>query len=430
MQIDLKYGNSYTQLKLDDKNLIGVLELKKSSGIPDVIKAEKEALANPIGSKKLSEIAKGKKTACVVVSDYTRGCPYSKPNFNLLLPIIDELHAAGIKDEDIKFLVGTGAHRAHTEKENIDNYGQEIVEKYQIISHDCDKNNVSLGTLSTGNELLIDKAWVDADVRVMTGLITTHYFGGFSGGRKGILPGIVDRETIRKNHAMIVHPDVDIAKTKGNPISDEMDEAARKARVDFLLNVVINDKKEIVKIVAGDLEKAYDEGWKACRDLYMVNFKKKADAVFACAGGYPKDVSLYQSQKTINNAKLLLKDGGTIVLISECSEGIGSDTFAKWLQEASSLDELLSTDPAKIVVGGHTAVGNAKVLKKFDILVVSKIPKAELESRFYEHSEGIDQAIKWVKEKHGEDFKSYVMPQGGLIYPCPEESIGCSCCSR
>ncbi|MGB2981624.1 MAG: nickel-dependent lactate racemase, partial [Candidatus Zixiibacteriota bacterium] len=297
------------------------------------------------------------------------------------------------------------------------------VDKYEVISHDCDKNNVSLGTLSTGNELLIDKVWVDADVKVISGLITTHYFGGFSGGRKGILPGIVARETIRKNHAMIVDPEVDIAKTKGNPISDEMDQAAHKAGVDFLLNVVINDKKEIVKIVAGDLDQAHDEGWKACRDLYLVPFKEKADAVFACAGGYPKDVSLYQSQKTINNAKLVLKNRGTIVLISQCSEGIGSDTFAKWLAEASSLDELLKADPAKIVVGGHTAVGNAKVLKKFNILVVSSIPREQLEMRFYEHAEGINQAIEWVKKEHGEDFRSYVMPQGGLIYPCPEGEV-------
>lgn len=423
MEIDLKYGRSHKQLKLNDKNLIGVLKLKESSGIPDVIAAEKEALTNPIGSKKLSEIAKGKKTACIVVSDYTRGCPYSRPDFNLLLPLIDELHVAGIKDEDIKFLVGTGAHRAHTKQEDIDNFGQEIVNKYQVISHDCDENNVSLGTLSTGNELLINKVWVDADVKVMTGLITTHYFGGFSGGRKGVLPGITARETIRKNHAMIVRPDVDIAKTTGNPISDEMDEAARKADVDFLLNVVINDKKEIATIVAGDLDKAYEEGWKACRELYLVSFNEKADAVFACAGGYPKDVSLYQSQKTINNGKLVLKEGGTIVLISQCSEGIGSDTFAKWLAEASSLDGLLNTDPAKIVVGGHTAVGNAKVLKRFDILVVSSIPKEQLEMRFYEHAEGIDQAVEWVRKKHGEDFRSYVMPQGGLIYPCPEGEV-------
>jgi nickel-dependent lactate racemase len=423
MQIDLKYGDSHKQLKLDDKNVIGVLQLKESSGIPDVIAAEKEALANPIGSKRLSQIAKGKKTACIVVSDYTRGCPYKRPDFNLLLPMIDELHAGGIKDEDIKFLVGTGAHRAHKDKENVDNYGAEIVNKYEVISHDCDKNNVSLGKLSTGNELLIDKVWVDADVKIITGLITTHYFGGFSGGRKGILPGIVARETIRKSHAMIVHPDVDIAKTKGNPISDEMDEAAGKARVDFLVNVVINDKKQIVKIAAGDVEKAFDQGWKACRDLYLVPFGEKADAVFACAGGYPKDVSLYQSQKTINNAKLVLKEGGTIVLISECREGIGSDTFAKWLLEASSLDELLNADPAKIVVGGHTAVGNAKVLKRFDIMVVSGIPKDELESRFYKHAEGVEQAIGFVKNKHGENFRSYVMPQGGLIYPCPEGEV-------
>ena len=418
MQIDLKYGDSHKQLNLDDKNLIGILELRKSPGLPDVIQAEIDALSHPIGSKRLAEISKGKKTACVVIADYTRGTPYKRPNFNLLLPIIDELHAGGIKDENIKFLVGTGAHRAHTDKENVDNFGEEIVRKYQVISHDCDKNNVSLGKLSTGNELLIDKVWVDSDVRILTGLITTHYFGGYSGGRKGILPGIVARETIRKNHAMIVHPDVDIAKTKGNPISDEMDQAARKAGVDFILNVVINDKKEIVKIVAGDLDKAYEQGWKACRDLYLVPFKEKADVVFACAGGYPKDVSLYQSQKTINNAKLVLKEGGTIVLISECREGIGSDTFAKWLLEASSLDALLNTDPAKIVVGGHTAVGNAKVLKRFDILVVSNIKKEDLENRFYEYAGGIEEAMGWVKEKHGENFKSYIMPQAGLIYPC------------
>jgi len=421
MKIDLKYGNSHKTLELNDKHVIATLELTKVPGLPDVTKAEIEALENPIGSPKLSEIAKGKTTACVVISDYTRGVPYKRPDFNLLSPIIEELHEGGIKDENIKFLVGTGAHRAHTDKENRDNFGEEIVNKYEVISHDCDKSNVSLGKLSTGNELLVDKLWVDSEVKVMTGLITTHYFGGFSGGRKGILPGITDRESIRRNHAMIIDPEVDIAKTKGNPISDEMDEAAKKAGVDFLLNVVINDQKQIVKIVTGDLEQAFEVGWKACRDLYRVPFHEKADVVFACAGGYPKDVSLYQSQKTINNAKLVLKEGGTIVLISECREGIGSDTFAEWLLEASSLDELLNTKQEKIIVGGHTAVGNAKVLKKFDILVVSSIKEDELEKRFYKYAEGIEGAIDWVKNKHGSDFKSYVMPQAGLIYPCLEK---------
>jgi nickel-dependent lactate racemase len=421
MKIDLKYGNSHKSLELDDKNVIGTLESTKVPGLPDVSKAERDALENPIGTPRLYEIAKGKTTACVAVSDYTRGTPYNRPNFNLLLPIIEELHDGGIKDENIKFLVGTGAHRAHTDKENVDNFGEEIINKYEVISHDCDKNNVSLGKLSTGNELLVDKVWVDSDVKVMTGLITTHYFGGFSGGRKGILPGIVARETVRKNHAMIIDPEVDIAKTKGNPISDEMDEAARKAGVDFLLNVVINDQKEIVRIVAGDLEQAFEAGWKACRDLYRVSFHEKADVVFACAGGYPKDVSLYQSQKTINNAKLVLKEGGTIVLISECKEGIGSDTFAQWLLEASSLDELLNTKQEKIIVGGHTAVGNAKVLKRFDVLVVSSINKEDLEKRFYKYAKSIEDAIDWAKNKHGDDFKSYVMPQAGLIYPVLEK---------
>lgn len=188
MKIDLKYGNSHKSLELDDKNVIGTLESTKVPGLPDVTKAESDALENPIGTPRLSEIAKGKTTACVAVSDYTRGTPYKRPNFNLLLPLIEELHEGGIKDENIKFLVGTGAHRAHTDKENLDNFGEEIVNQYEIISHDCDKSNVSLGKLSTGNELLVDKVWVDSDVKVMTGLITTHYFGGFSGGEKACFP--------------------------------------------------------------------------------------------------------------------------------------------------------------------------------------------------------------------------------------------------
>lgn len=417
MKIELKYGDSHLDLNLDEKNLLGILKLKETPGLPDVNLGLRQALDNPIGTKKLSQIAKGKKTACIVVADYTRGVPYNRESYNMLLPIVDELRAGGIKDKDIRFLVGTGAHRAHTQKENTDNFGEEIVKNFEVISHDCRNNNVSLGKLSTGNELWVDKLWVESDVKILTGMITTHYFGGFSGGRKGILPGIAGYETIRANHAMIINPQVDIAKTKGNPISDEMDEAAGKAKVDFIVNVVINDKKQIVKILTGDLEKVFDLGAEACRNIYKVEVDKLADVVFACSGGYPKDVSLYQSQKAINNAKLVLKEGGTIVLVAECREGIGSDTFSQWLYEAKGLDELLKTDPKKITVGGHTAVGNAKVLKKFKILVVSKIEKEILEKRFYHYAQSLDDAVKSVRESYGEDYKAYVMPQAGLIYP-------------
>jgi len=417
MKIELKYGDSHLDLNLDDKNLLGILKLKEVPGLPDVNSALRQVLNTPVGTKKLSHIAQGKKTACVVVSDYTRGVPYKRENYNLLVPIVDELEAGGIKDKDIKFLVGTGAHRPHTQKENLDNFGEEIVNNFEVISHDCKSNNVFLGKLSTGNELWVDRLLTQSEVVVLTGMITTHYFGGFSGGRKAILPGVAGYETIRANHSMIINPQVDIAKTKGNPISDEMDEAAKKVKVDFILNVVINDKKQIVKILAGDLEKVFGLGIKACMDIYEVGVGQLADAVFACAGGYPKDVSLYQSQKAINNAKLVLKEGGTIVLVAECREGIGSDAFSEWLYKAENLDELLETDPEKITVGGHTAVGNAKVLKKFRILVVSKIEKEVLEKRFYHHAQNLEQALSLVRERYGENYKAYVMPQAGLLYP-------------
>jgi len=421
MKIDLKYGNSHKTLNLPDKNLLKVLELEKSSGLTEVTKSTIEALNNPIGSKKLSDLAKSKKTALLIVSDYTRGVPYKKEDFNLLLPLIDELHKAGIKNEDIKFLVGTGAHRPHTDQENRDNFGNEIVDNYQVISHECDKDLVSLGKLSTGNELLVNKLVVESDIVVLTGLITTHYFGGYSGGRKGILPGVVGRETVRKNHAMVLRDGVGLAKINGNPISEEMSEAAEKAGVDFLLNVVINDKKQIVKIVAGELEKAFLEGVETCNKLYKVLVEKPADSTFACAGGYPKDVNLYQTMKTLNNAKQVTKPGGTIVLLTEAREGIGSETFDQWLSKATSLDELLATLEKDITVGGHTAVINSKNLKEFEVLVVSDMDKDTLEQRFFGYAESLDDAVEKIKDKHGVDFKAYVLPQAGLIYPCLEK---------
>jgi nickel-dependent lactate racemase len=420
MRIDLKYGNSKKELNLPDKNLLKVLELAKVPGVLDATKATVQALNNPLGTEKLSEIARGKKSAVIIVSDFTRGVPYKRGNYSLLLPIIDELHKGGIKDENIRFLVGTGAHRPHTDKENRDNFGDEIVDSYEVISHECDKNCVSLGKLSTGNELLLNKLVVDSDVVVLTGMVTTHYFGGYSGGRKGILPGVVGRETIRKNHAMVKRDGVGIARLKGSPISEEMDESAKKAGVDFLLNVVINDKKEIVDILTGDLEMAFLKAVDSCNQLYKVIVDKLADCAFACAGGYPKDVNLYQTMKALNNAKEVVKPGGTVVLITEAKEGLGSDTFDRWLYNASSLDELLNTDEKDITVGGHTAVINAKILKNYNVLVVSQMDKDTLEQRFFGYAESLDDAIQKIKSKHGENFLSYVLPQAGLIYPCLE----------
>ncbi|MCJ7459344.1 MAG: nickel-dependent lactate racemase [candidate division Zixibacteria bacterium] len=422
MKINLKYGDSYKELSLPDKNLLKVLELEKVPGLSDVNQATIQALQNPIKSKRLKELAKGKKTAVIVVSDFTRGVPYKRPTHNLLLPIVDELNSGGIKSENITFLVGTGAHRPHTDKENRDNFGDEIVDNFKLISHECDKDLISFGKLSTGNELLVNKLIKDSDLVVMTGLITTHYFGGYSGGRKGILPGVAGRESIRANHAMVCRPGVAIASLKDNPINLEMEEAAAKAGVDFLVNVVINDKKEIVNIVAGDLTDAFYAGVDACNKLYKVKINRLADAVIASAGGYPKDVNLYQTMKTMNNARQVVKESGTIVMLTESREGLGSDTFDKWLSIASSLDELLSTKEKDIVVGGHTAVINSKILKRNDVYVISSMKKDFLEQRFFKYAESLEDALDKIKSKHGDDFKTYIMPQGGLIYPCLEHT--------
>ena len=412
----LKYGKKEVRLPIQDKNIIKILNLKKQKALLNPENRLKSLLKNPINSLSLGDliIKKKAKKILIIVNDITRPTPYEV----ILPPLLDELHQIGIKKENIIFIIATGIHRSNSPEEIKEMFGENIVSVYKFLNHDCDDPNLKdLGNLESGNKLWVDPIVSDIDFIITTGVIVPHYFAGFSGGRKSILPGICGRKTIESNHAQMVHHNARAGNLKGNPVHQEMQEAAEKVGVDFNINVVTDENHKIVEMVAGELLASWQQGVEVCKQIYICPIKKKADVVIASAGGYPKDINVYQAQKALDNAYQAVKSGGSIILIAECSEGYGEPTFKNWIEEANSPDDIIKRLKKKFVLGGHKAYSIAKLVKEVEVILISSLPPEKVRKLFFISMENITQAIEYVKEKHGESFKAYILPSGNTVLP-------------
>ena len=412
----LKYGKEEIQLPIQDENIIKILNLKKQKALLNPENRLKSLLKNPINSLSLGDliIQKKAKKILIIVNDITRPTPYEV----ILPPLLDELHQIGIKKENIIFMVATGIHRSNSQEEIKEMFGENIFSAYKFINHDCDDPHLkNLGKLKSGNKLWVDPIVSDIDFIITTGVIVPHYFAGFSGGRKSILPGICGRRTIEANHAQMVHHDARAGNLKGNPVHQEMQEAAEKVGVDFNINVVTDENHKIVEIVAGELLTSWRQGVEVCKKIYLCPIKKKAEVVIASAGGYPKDINVYQAQKALNNACQAIKPGGTIILLAECSEGYGEPTFEKWIEEASSPDDIIGRLNKKFILGGHKAYSIAKLTKKAEVILISSLPQDKVRKLFFIPMKNISQALNYVRDKYGEDFQAYILPSGNTVLP-------------
>jgi nickel-dependent lactate racemase len=346
----LKYGKEEIRLPIEDKNIIKILNLEKQEVLLNPENRLKELLKNPINSPSLRELIFQKKASkiLIIVNDITRPTPYE-----IILPsLLDELHQIGIKKENIIFIIATGIHRSNSPEEIKEMFGENIVSAYKFINHDCDDScQKDLGNLKSGNNLWVNPIVSDIDFIITTGVIVPHYFAGFSGGRKSILPGICGRKTIESNHAQMVHPNARAGNLKGNPVHQEMHEAAEKVGVDFNINVVTDENHKIVEIVAGELLTSWQYGVEVCKQIYICPIEKKAEVIIASPGGYPKDINIYQAQKALDDAYQAVKPGGTIILLAECTEGYGEATFEKWIEEANSPDDIIKRLKKKFVLG-------------------------------------------------------------------------------
>lgn len=412
----LKYGKEEFQLTLSDRNVLQVLNLKEQEILSNPEDKLRKLLKNPLDCPSLEELILKKKAQkiLIIVNDVTRPTPYRI----ILPPLLDDLKKIGIKKENIKFVIATGIHRSNSAEEIKEIFRKDIFLNYEFINHDCDNPNLKyLGKLKSSNELWINPIIFDSDFIITTGVIVPHYFAGFSGGRKSILPGICGRKTIEANHSKMVHPNARSGNLKDNPVHQEMQEAAEKVGVDFNINVVTNEHHEIIEIVAGELYKSWLKGVEVCKKTYLCPIKQKAEVVIAGTGGYPKDINVYQAQKALDNAYQAVKPGGTIILLAECSEGYGEPTFEKWIEEANTPDDIINRLQKKFVLGGHKAYGIARVAKEVEVILVSSLPQDKVRKLFFISMENISQAIEYIKDKYGEDFQAYVLPSGNTVVP-------------
>ncbi|MCK4339692.1 MAG: nickel-dependent lactate racemase [Candidatus Cloacimonetes bacterium] len=416
MQIKLKYGKDYKDLNISSNNIVDILEIKSIHGHENPYKLVKQKLNSPIDSEPLSLLIKERnpKNIVIIISDITRPGPFAE----LLLPMIDEILQTGIEKDKIQLVIANGTHRKMTENEMKFQYGDCIVDNFYIQNHDCRADDlVSYGKMKSGNELLINKTAANADFLITTGILNTHYFAGFGGGRKSILPGICGYETIRRNHSNIIYDFARLGNLKDNLIHLEMCEAAHKVGVDFCLNMIINDKKEFVACFAGDIDMVFQTGIETIKKILSVKFKEQVDVVITSAGGYPKDINFYQSQKVLNNTIDLVKEGGTIVIFTESKDGLGQDEMERVLTSAKTLDELFLVKQEDIQIGGHRAYATGKMLKKADILVLSTMKPEKVKKIHFIPMNSFDECIDFIIKKHGNNFKSYIVPNGSIFFP-------------
>ena len=276
-----------------------------------------------------------------------------------------------------------------------------------------------VGTSTFGHRIEIFREVVDADAVVCTGNTEYHYFAGYSGGAKAILPGCASLETIRINHEMMTSPKAETGRLD-SPIREEIDQVPGMIKVDFLLDVVLNSKKEIVAAVAGDVMKAHREGVKLVDRMYRVE-TPKADIVLVSAGGYPKDINMYQAQKAMDNAKHAVKEGGAMILVAQCTECLGNDVFACWVDEATSIEAQARRMDEHFELGGHKASVIAKTAMKCDIYLVSDIPDETVRKMFLIPAKTPEEALSLAFRKLGPDARVLVSPHGGLVLPKPIE---------
>ena len=393
----LPYGNTQIDVEIDAELLdFEDGESKRDKGIKsrDVIK---QALNTPLGTKRLREMVSAKKDAkiVIVVDDHTRATPTEQ-----MLDVVTEEIGAEFK-EQITLLIACGTHEPPTEDDLISIVGN-YVGHYRIAIHDCDaKDLIYVGTTSRGTPVKLNKNYVDADIKILTGDITLHYYAGFGGGRKSILPGISSRETIQKNHALLLDAHARSANLKHNPVHIDMSEAASLCPPDFVLNIVAAADGSIVDAYAGEIKAVFQSGTEAAKVLFCRDIPDLFDVLIVSAGGFPKDRNLYQATKAIENCYRAVAPGGMLILVAECKEGVGDSYFEDWMTKYSSYDKAAEAVRTHFVLGGHKAYYMRKVLNRVSVLVVSDLDARLLSRWGIKPYMSLDDALKAIKEDKG-----------------------------
>ena len=413
--IALPYGHESLDLHVDEDHLKAVVETEMNGLVPDPSEADqvRQALENPIGTPRLRELARDKHRIVIVTSDHTRAVPS-----RITLPILLEEIRSTNPDADITILIATGLHRVTTEEEQRRMFGDRIVDEEHIVCNDAfdPSQFVDMGTLPSGASFMVNRLAAECDLLVTEGFIEPHFFAGFSGGRKSILPGICAEETVKENHSYqaIASPYALTGVLEHNPIHEDMVCAARRVEVAFILNVALNGKKQIVGAWAGDLEQAHAAGvafvrtWSQCPSI-------TGDIVITTNGGYPLDQNLYQSPKAVATAEACAGEDGVIIMCCSCMEGMGGSHFAELIQMGTpeEIDAYLSTIPAKETIPEQWCPQiYARILHKHPMVLVSDLDADTVRHCNMIPASSPDEALEIARQIKGADASVVVIPDG------------------
>ncbi|MDY3973702.1 MAG: nickel-dependent lactate racemase [Veillonella caviae] len=413
------YGDGFVDFKLDEKRLIGELHMAETPVLPNPEQAIRDAFDNPIDSKPLKELIKAGETVAIIANDTTRIA-----NTHIFMPILIEyLNNIGVSDDHIKIVFALGTHRDMTEAEMRQEVSPEIADRIQLINSNAKKSEdfVHVGTTSFGTPVELNRHVVEADHIICTGSVVHHFFAGFGGGRKAILPGVASYETIRKNHSLMLDDKAAIGELDGNPIYDDQIEGVALCPPTFLLNVVLNGEKEFTGVFAGHYITAHKAACDFVNKQNGVPIKELAPIVIASTGGYPKDINIYQMQKTMDNAVKAVAPGGVIILLAECREGSGSAIFDETVHNYHSIQAIEDSVRKDFQIGRHKAYAVTRLMKKAEFYLLSSLPDEYAKEAFFTPVHSIEEALTMAEAKLDADAPIILMPHGSYTVPLLEK---------
>ncbi|HXE95155.1 MAG TPA: nickel-dependent lactate racemase [Dongiaceae bacterium] len=416
--MNLKYGSTSFALDLPPERLAGVVApppIVVDESPADIIETALDS-CRPF----LSSFMPGEKVV-IITSDITR---YTGSEIYLPL-LVDRLTSRGIKDGDIEILIALGIHRKQTEHEHQRILGP-LHGRIRVADHDCDDHDALtvIGTTSNGIKVSINRRAVEADRLILTGTIGFHYFAGFGGGRKSVLPGIASRKACMASHFAVLNPGDGSGKNplavtgnlEGNPVHRAMVEGCAMAEPDFILNTVLGSDKRIIAAFAGDWLLAHEEGCRFYRERFAYPLAEKGDLAIASCGGFPKDINLIQAHKSMEYAAQALKDGGVMILLAECRDGFGNGTFFSWFRH-KLLDEFEAALRAQYEINGQTAYSLLQKAQRFRIILVSQFPHQQVEEMGMIPAKTLDEAMDLAVRMLPEKWRCYLLPEAGSVLP-------------
>jgi len=421
----IPYGKGHLTFSLPAGMRGTVVESRPMPPLEDVPAAVREALAHPVGSPPLRALARPSDRVCIAFTDMTRACP----DHLLVGPILEELHAAGVSEENITFLCAVGMHRPSTEAEKIAKLGVEVVRRYRVVDHDArdPEGLVDLGKTASGVPLSVNRLAYEADLLIATGIVEPHQYAGYSGGAKTLSVGAAGEAMIAYTHGpqMLEHPGTRLGRIEGNPFREALEEAARRAGLRFIVNVVLDEEKRVVAVRAGDPIAAFRELVAVARALYEMPIPQQYDVAIAGVG-FPKDANLYQASRAPTYLHFaptpVVRPGGTYIVPAACpegaGEGAGEQRFYQALKEARSMPALVDRLRREgYPPGEQRAFIVAKVLCEAQILIVGAAhPEVVREVKMVPMAT-MEEALAWVQERQGRELDVLIVPHALLTLP-------------